>query len=229
MNYLTELWIRYRNFPGYQSFLYGMGIRDFEELDVLDESLQNILDESKEYYEDIELPKIKEALDLMKSDIGEDAIREIRVQSMKEELSLTESILNGANARYEERYRMGMPMNVRLVLLDMAEPEKLERKIKRLRNSLNILENWDKIKEGEITEDQIMTARDYPIDRLIQLDSRGFCKCPFHNDTNPSMSLWKKKNLLHCFSCMHTSDTIDLIMKLNNRGFVDAVKFLISI
>lgn len=41
--------------------------------------------------------------------------------------------------------------------------------------------------------------------------------CPFHTDTDPSLSYWKEKNLFHCFGCKETGDIIkmhQLIQKL---------------
>jgi hypothetical protein len=81
-----------------------------------------------------------------------------------------------------------------------------------------------------ITEEMITRAREYPITELYteltgNRVGKGNVTCPFHKDTNPSMSL-KKHNRYKCFSCDEGGDTIDLYMKLNECRFVDAVKAL---
>lgn len=63
------------------------------------------------------------------------------------------------------------------------------------------------------------TAKTYIRDRLEDyLQSRGIdtrkpflCLNPTHKDSNPSMSLDRKRNKCHCFSCLADYDTFDLI------------------
>lgn len=40
--------------------------------------------------------------------------------------------------------------------------------------------------------------------------------CPFHNDTNPSLSLNNDKGLFHCFGCGESGDIVAFIQKLDN-------------
>lgn len=48
--------------------------------------------------------------------------------------------------------------------------------------------------------------------------------CPvcseFHTATNP------KTNLARCFRCRRNFNPIDMVMAVDNRGFIDAVRFL---
>ena len=55
---------------------------------------------------------------------------------------------------------------------------------------------------------------------------RGFVSCPFHRERTPSLKVNKEETLWHCFGCGEGGSVIDLIMKLNNMSFVEAVKYL---
>lgn len=76
---------------------------------------------------------------------------------------------------------------------------------------------------GNITEEMIERAREYPISELAG-GSKYWAQCPFHNDKHPSMYL--KNNFYYCFVCGETGDTIDLVMKTHNVDFKTAVKLL---
>lgn len=40
------------------------------------------------------------------------------------------------------------------------------------------------------------------------------CLCPFHDDKDPSFSVWVRKNIGKCFSCGETADIIDFTAKV---------------
>ena len=47
----------------------------------------------------------------------------------------------------------------------------------------------------------------------VQLEKRGSSwmgRCPFHDDTKPSLSVDGTKNLYHCFGCGESGDVFDL-------------------
>ena len=48
--------------------------------------------------------------------------------------------------------------------------------------------------------------------------------CPFHNDHTPSLTF--KKNKFRCWSCGESGDTISLVMKVLNKDFLDACRWL---
>jgi len=50
--------------------------------------------------------------------------------------------------------------------------------------------------------------------------------CPFHDDSHPSMSVHKKKQIFKCFSCDVGGDVFAFIQKREQCSFVDAVKIL---
>lgn len=80
-----------------------------------------------------------------------------------------------------------------------------------------------KTTEGEVTQQMIERAREFPIDQLIE-SKRFWAKCPFHADTKPSLYL--KKNFFHCFVCEENGDTIKLTQHIYNVDFKTAVKML---
>jgi len=82
-----------------------------------------------------------------------------------------------------------------------------------------------------ITDADIDRAREYPIQELwrelIGTPIRhGMVSCPFHDDNTPSMSL-RKHNRYKCFSCDAKGDVIDLYMKVQGCGFLDAIRGLV--
>ncbi len=56
-------------------------------------------------------------------------------------------------------------------------------------------------------------------------EKRGRFLCPFHKDTNPSMTI--KGDLIRCWSCMGSSiNVIDFVMKYENIDFLKALQVL---
>ena len=65
------------------------------------------------------------------------------------------------------------------------------------------------------------------ISNYVSLTSRGknyFGVCPFHDDTNPSMSVSKEKQIYTCFSCGASGNVIKFIMDYENISFPEALK-----
>ena len=108
----------------------------------------------------------------------------------------------------------------------------VQKKVKPLQQVIKRIDGRNKhTRPGNITDADIDRARDYPIAELFeqltgQQPRHGMVSCPFHDDTNPSMSL-RRHNRYKCFSCGAKGDVIDLQMKLGEMGFIDAVKKLI--
>lgn len=75
-----------------------------------------------------------------------------------------------------------------------------------------------------IDDFMIETAKQYPIERLLEVSSMGWAVCPFHADKNPSA--YCKNNFLYCFSCNESADVIKLYMHLYSVDFVKAVRAL---
>lgn len=104
--------------------------------------------------------------------------------------------------------------------------------IDRENEQARILKELEQIKRinrkvvGEITDEDIDRAREYPVDRLIDFShgrSVAFC----HESDSPSMSHNRKANRAHCFVCNKSFNPIDVLMGRDGFSFIDAVKELI--
>ncbi len=50
--------------------------------------------------------------------------------------------------------------------------------------------------------------------------------CPFHNEKTPSFTVSEQKQYFHCFGCGEGGDAVTFIMKRENLGFPEAIKYL---
>lgn len=78
--------------------------------------------------------------------------------------------------------------------------------------------------EGKLTEEEIETARNFPIESILELNEKQFACCPFHEDKRASA--FCKNNFLHCFACNESADTIKIYQKIYGVDFRTAVKAL---
>ncbi len=53
-------------------------------------------------------------------------------------------------------------------------------------------------------------------------DYKGLC--PFHNDSNPSLSVSPQKKVFKCFSCNTAGNAINFVQKIENISYFDALK-----
>ena len=72
-----------------------------------------------------------------------------------------------------------------------------------------------------------------PIDSVmssyVSLIRRGrscVCLCPFHSEKSPSCTLYLENNSFYCFGCGAGGDVITFVMKIENLGYVEALRFL---
>lgn len=79
---------------------------------------------------------------------------------------------------------------------------------KKTKNELLVIENVDLIKY--YNENVVVLGKKYQ-----QMgDGRTTGLCPFHVDTDPSLHLWKKKNIFHCFGCNFGGDVVKTHIRL---------------
>ena len=76
----------------------------------------------------------------------------------------------------------------------------------------------------------IQKLQDLPIEQVagalgLQV-SHHKALCPFHNDSNPSLTFNRGKNRYRCFVCDARGGVIDLVMKYLNKNFLEACKWL---
>lgn len=115
------------------------------------------------------------------------------------------------------------------VMENLHQPEKMLKKLKWLKIEWKTLlykkmAHHDK-KEPPINSIDIQRARDYPLSQLLEINKYGYAKCINHEpDEHPSM--YCKNNYAYCFTCGYSGDVIDVAMKVNGIGFVEAVIIL---
>lgn len=86
------------------------------------------------------------------------------------------------------------------------------------------------IAESEITRvktgaDIVAVAANYGL-TLKQKGKDHFAKCPFHADTDASLSVSQAKGVYHCFSCNAKGNVIQLVEKLAGVGFAEAFEIV---
>ncbi len=62
--------------------------------------------------------------------------------------------------------------------------------------------------------------------RLKKVGSTHMSICPFHPDSQPSLSVDIKKGLWYCFGCNRGGDIFNFIMELESCNFVDSLKYI---
>ena len=63
----------------------------------------------------------------------------------------------------------------------------------------------------------------------IKIDPHNRAICPFHKDTNPSLKFYPENNSFYCFGCNIGGSNIDLVMKTQNKAFVEALTFIVDL
>ena len=67
------------------------------------------------------------------------------------------------------------------------------------------------------------------ISSYLPLAKKGrnyFGLCPFHDDTNPSMSVSPEKQIYKCFVCGHSGNVYNFIMDYEHVSFPEAINIL---
>ena len=82
--------------------------------------------------------------------------------------------------------------------------------------------DWDKSKSD------IEKAKSIPIDSLLEFNGAGFAKCPFHDEKTASLKYYPKQNHAYCFGGCGKHDGIDIVMKVQNLNFNQAVKYILK-
>lgn len=59
----------------------------------------------------------------------------------------------------------------------------------------------------------------------IEVDRKGFAKCPFHNEKTASFHVYKD-GTYHCFGCGAHGDVITFVMNMQNLSFSEACEML---
>lgn len=56
-----------------------------------------------------------------------------------------------------------------------------------------------------------------------EVDRKGYCKCPFHNEKTASFKLFRENNSFYCFGCGAGGNVINLCAKALGISYSDAI------
>lgn len=79
--------------------------------------------------------------------------------------------------------------------------------------------------KGAVGPRDIEKAKAVPIDTLLEFKN-NLALCLWHNEQHSSMRYYSENNRAWCFSCSNGGDSIDVVMKLKDFSFNEAVNFL---
>ena len=84
-----------------------------------------------------------------------------------------------------------------------------------------MLSRFDINKLNELPIEQVAQALGMSVNRHKAL-------CPFHNDSNPSLTFHRGKNRYRCFVCDARGGVIDLVMHYEHKSFLEACQWLVD-
>ena len=67
------------------------------------------------------------------------------------------------------------------------------------------------------------------VSNYIPLTKRGknyFGVCPFHEDSDPSLSVSQDKQIFSCFSCHTSGNVFNFVQEYEHVSFIEAVKIV---
>jgi transcription elongation factor Elf1 len=239
-----ELWKTYSRIPsekkkgvhpgfgyGYQHLLYLLGVpkEQLDEMVRLDVEELEVISKEEKYYNEVMKPQgsISRA-EWMEEE--KEFLKESRIEFLTNEIKKYEAFFDSyeeARKGYDRKgYNLVMKVFLDETIWKGSKIDIQQKYLKRLKSELDFRKQDGIIGEGGVTVEQVEQARRYPFEQLIEFDRRGFVKCFYHNERTASMSLDKKTNMIHCFGCDKSADTIQYIMDKNQKSFIEAVKQL---
>lgn len=76
--------------------------------------------------------------------------------------------------------------------------------------------------------DRLQRAKAVDCTTLHDFGQGGKGKCLWHDDSDPSLQFYPKKNNCYCFPCGKYADGIDIVMMKQNVGIKEAIKLLLG-
>ena len=146
---------------------------------------------------------------------------------------LENSIINSADKR-KESYQEKENLKWLLVSVYVNFPrEEVMKKIEHYKKLISIIKYLNtKKKKGDKSQNvrlNIEHAKSIPITDYLEFNRAHRGTCLWHEpDRNPSMYYDRNRNRVYCFSCNEGGDVIDVVQKLFNKEFIDAVKIILK-
>ncbi len=87
--------------------------------------------------------------------------------------------------------------------------------------------------DGRITPADVEQAKQVSMDTLYEgqlrrVGNKAVGRCPFHDETTGSFTVYLDQNTWHCYGCSEGRDVIDFVMKRDGIKFTEAVRKLIG-
>lgn len=75
-------------------------------------------------------------------------------------------------------------------------------------------------------EDEVLRAKQFPLNEIIEFNRQGKAICPWHNDKDGSLHFYPKTNTAYCFGCSKAVDSIEAMRQKHGVSFKEALKLL---
>jgi len=155
-------------------------------------------------------------------------IKDVKAQIKKYSYLLEYLLVKERNAKNNSKPFVHFDY-IRQLLLNAIDNLKREiRKMRYFKKPADIKDN-----DGRITNEDVRRAKEVPIETLyagllFKRNSLAVGKCPFHNETTASFTIYLTQNKFYCFGCSAGTDAIDFIMRRDDCDFITAVRKLIN-
>lgn len=215
-----ELYYFCRNLTNWLIFIPKEKQLEFEEYDELTRQFDK---EQELYYKRFITPDVKRNEFEFIREIQNET-PEIIIDIKKNQIEkLTQKLAEITRHQEEMEWKGVEPWWIKIIR-ELHNPKVIISKIKKLQTDIYFLENKQKLLEGQIDEMDIVRAKEYPMESLVEVNQQGFGYCPFHQEKTASFYI--KQNFGYCFGCGKSVDTIQFIMDTKGINFVEAVKLL---
>jgi hypothetical protein len=174
---------------------------------------------AEEFWRRVELPRVKKALQEWEAVMPEKFRRDARLQYLRSKKQEALEAFGRNREAYIQLVREGMDEKSEAAQDILRDAERLAKRIKGYSAAIASMRA-----SGGISTEMLERAREYPVERLVEANRRGFAKCVNHDEKTPSMYI--RKNYAYCFGCGWTGDPIDVYRKQTGANFREAVKYL---
>ena len=226
---LLNIWFNVWQIPGWLRLLELTKDYDPEDIRILEgidqEALNYAADEEDRLY--LATKDYREKLESLKKEIPAEEMKQARLEFLDHEITKLNRLLEWVWKNYEDSVTADIPYFLRKAVLDINDPERIEKALRTLTVEKHLLEHpEDLTKSGRLTPEEIERAVSYPFDELIKFNVAGFAICPFHQEKTPSFHFIKRSNRAHCFGCQWHGDVIQFLMDRDHLSFKETVRFL---